>query len=354
MNREHGIGTFIYYNTTEAEYWYAQDQFTDSIAKDEDGKPSGAYRVEEFPGKRACWLMNSDPKTPFGRHMHQQARDLIAAYPDLAGFFWDVYGRSYVFDFAHDDGITMVNNRPAYYPGFMFERMMREIRPLLAGKGLCVTANKPTTITSCEGIDGIMVSEDTPEEETPTWIAAQSFLGLNRHVMILDNGSGSHPELFFQTCLRYGLLYSDLSRTDRQRSQLPTEKIARNAEIEKAYAPFVLRFPGKKWIFHPRALELPAGTDGNIFRLKDGSVMIAMVSTWRTLRNYEGFDRDVRVTCRLPDADRLTNVYVSSPDLGGTVKVSPERNGDAMTITVPRHGRSTVILLSATPDRSLA
>ncbi len=350
-NSAFGIGTFVYYNTTEAEYWYAQDKFPESIAKDEDGKPIGAYRVEEYPGKRACWMMNSDPKAPFGQHMTRQAREMVAAYPEMAGFFWDVYGRSYMFDFAHDDGITMVNNKPAYYPGFMFERMMREVvGPLLRARGMCITANKPVTISACEGLDGIMVIENTPEEETPAWIAAQSYLGLNRHVMILDPSSTKHAELFFQDCLRYGMFYSDLGGAEDGRSRLTAEQLARNAEIEKAYAPFIQRLRGKKWIFYPEALKLPANTDGNIFRLKDGSVMITMTSAWRILRQAEGFDANARVVCRLPDAAELTHVYASSLDLGGTAKLDPQRTGDTITLTIPKHGRTTVILLSRPPE----
>jgi hypothetical protein len=351
MNNEFGIGTFIYYNTTEAEYWYAQEKFPESIAKDEDGKPVGAYRVTEFPGKRACWMMNSDPKTAFGKHMIQQAREMVEAYPDIAGFFWDVYGRSYMFDFAHDDGITMINNKPAYYPGFMFERMMREVvGPLLHSRGMSITANKPVTIRACEGLDGIMVIENTPEEETPAWIAAQSYLGLSRHVMILDGASGTHAELFFQNCLRYGMFYSDLSTNEGRRGRVTPEQIARNIEIEKAYAPYIQRLRGKRWIFYPEALKLPGNTDGNIFRLKDGSVMITMTSAWRILRKVEGFDSNLQVTCRLPDAGEMTHAYAAALDSNETGKLIPQRNGDTLTITVPKHGRSTVILLSPRAD----
>jgi hypothetical protein len=347
MNNEFGIGTFLYYNLTEAEHWYAQEKFPESIARDEDGKPIGAYKAGEYPGRRACWLMNADPQSPFGRHMIRQAREMAAAYPEMAGFFWDVYGRSYMFDFAHDDGITMVNNKPAYYPGFMYERMMREVvGPLLHSQGKCITANKPVTISACEGLDGIMVIENTPEEETPAWIAAQSYLGLTRHVMILDGAAATHAELFFQDCLRYGMFYSDLGGAESGRSRLTEEQRTRNAEIEKAYAPFIQRLRGKKWIFHPEALTLPAHTDGNIFRLQDGSVMITLTSSWRILRRAQGYDANVPVVCRLPDAAELVQAEASALDLGETARLEPRRDGDQLTLTVPKHGRSTVILLS--------
>lgn len=354
LTRDYGIGTFIYYNLTEAEHWYAEKEFPDSIARDEEGKPIGAYRAAQYPDKRACYLMNADPSTRFGKHMIEQAREMVETYPAIAGFFWDVYGRSYMFDFAHDDGITMVNNKPAYYPGFVFQRQLRDyIGPLLRGKGMAITANKPTTIVDCKGVDGIMAEEHTPQEELPDWIPATSYAGLNRHVMILDGLSGTRAELMLLTSLRYGMFYSDIGTRDEKGQELPPERVAANAALARRYLPFIQRFRGKKWIFYPRALELPAHTDGDIFRLRDGSVMISMVSTWRNLRRVEGFDRDLKVVARLPDAARLRHAYVTSLDEDRTWKIEPAVDGDTLTLTVPQHGRGTVILLAAHPDPEL-
>jgi hypothetical protein len=259
-----------------------------------------------------------------------------------------------MFDFAHDDGITMVNNKPAYYPVFMFERMMRDhVMPLLRSRGMTVTANKPTTITTCEGVDGIMASEDTPDEETPSWIAAQSYLGLTRHVMILDGGSATHPEWFLMNCFRFGLFPSQMGTTGRKGQKLPPEELKRNARFVSAYRPYIDRFRGKKWIFHPEALTLPQYTDGNIFRARDGSVIVPVVSTWRLRRNAEGFDRDAKVVCRLPDAAEMRHIYAASVDLGAVVKVTPARDGDAIEITVPRHGKATMLVLAKQPDEAL-
>ena len=154
--------------------------------------------------------MCADPRaTQFGRDLAAQASEMLKAYPDIAGFFWDVYGRTYRFDFAHDDGITMVNNKPAYFPIFMYQRMMEEVvGPLLHGQGKFITCNKPTMIQACKGIDGVMAMEETPAEDKPAWLVAQSYTGLNRHVMILDSGSWQHPERLFLNCLRYGFFYS--------------------------------------------------------------------------------------------------------------------------------------------------
>lgn len=353
LTKQFGIGTFLYYNITEATHWYAQKEFPESVARDESGERIGAYRGDEYPGRRACWLMNADPSSAFGKHMARQAEEMVGAYPDAAGFFWDVFGRGYLFDFAHDDGITMVNNKPAYYLEFMFQRMMREhVRPLLRARGMTLTANKPVTISSCEGLDGIMAMEEASEEEDPGWIAAQSYLGLNRYVMIFER-TAANAELMFLECLRYGMLPSDPATVDEPNKPLPPARLAALAELGRRYQPFMERLAGKKWIFYPEALELPKNTDGNIFRLRDGSVMITMVSTWRNLRKAEGVARNLEVICRLPDAGSMKYVSAHAIDLGSTSQVEAVRNGDTLRLRVPQHGKATVILLSARPEQAL-
>jgi hypothetical protein len=78
--------------------------------------------------------------------------------------------------------------------------------------------------------------------------------------------------------------------------------------------------------------------------------MITMTSAWRILRKVEGFDSNLQVTCRLPDAGEMTHAYAAALDSNETGKLIPQRNGDTLTITVPKHGRSTVILLSPRAD----
>ncbi len=346
LAREFGVGTFIYYNITEAEYGYAQQAFPESIARAESGKPLGAFRAAEYPDHRACCLMNADPTSSFGKHMMQQAEAMVNAYPGIAGFFWDVYGRSYLFDFAHDDGITMVDNKPAYYPEFMYQRMMRQhVAPLLHTKDMCITANKPVTLASCWGVDGIMSSEDVTQEENPGWIAAQSYLGLKRHVMILSGGGVRDPELLFLHCLHYGMFYSDVNTADARAGNLTPEHAAHTADLLQKYHPFIDRLRGKTWIFHPQALELPPYTAGNIFRLKDGSVMITMVSAWRHLRKVDNSDADLEVICRLPDADRMKNIRATAIDRQQSWDLQPTRDGDTVKLIIPHHGKATVILL---------
>ena len=142
---------------------------------------------------------------------------------------------------------------------------------------------------------------------------------------------------------RVNSLVSDT--TGRKRTPLPQQTIAYNQKLQDMYQPFVNMFAGKKWIFYPHALELPENTYGNIFQLKNGDVMITMVSAWRALNHADGFDSNLQVIARLPNAAAVQSLEVDSVDLGEKTSVTPQRNGNQLTITVPKHGKATVILL---------
>jgi hypothetical protein len=65
------------------------------MARAEDGKPLGAFRAAEYPSHRACFLMNSDPASSFGKHMIKYATALVNAYPAIAGHFSDKIAASW-------------------------------------------------------------------------------------------------------------------------------------------------------------------------------------------------------------------------------------------------------------------
>ncbi|MCE5272744.1 hypothetical protein LLH00_15795, partial [bacterium] len=342
-----GVGCFIYYNTTESEWWYARERYPESIARDENGNTINAYKGASYPDSQACWLMNSDPESSFGKGLADEAREMVETYPDIAGFFWDVYGRSYRFDFAHDDGITMVNNKPAYFPEFMYERMMaKHIGPLLHESGRFITCNKPTMVTGCKGIDGIMAKEDTPDEEKPAWLVSQSYLCLNRHGMILDGRAWQHPERTLLNCLRYGYFYSAFPAPAPGDGEYAAAQKTRALAIEQNYLPLFKLLKGKKWVFHPRALELPPMTDGNVFRLEDGSVMVVMVSIWRELHNVPGTVPELSLAVRLPDAGDFNKFTLYQPDKPSEAALRPAgREGDTLLFRVPEHGKASVIVM---------
>jgi hypothetical protein len=78
-----------------------------------------------------------------------------------------------------------------------------------------------------------------------------------------------------------------------------------------------------------------------------------MVSYWKAFRGVDAPEENLEVVCRLPDASELEHVYVSALDLRESWKVKPRAKGEKITITIPRHGKGTAIILSAKEDSLL-
>ena len=73
--------------------------------------------------------------------------------------------------------------------------------------------------------------------------------------------------------------------------------------------------------------------------------MITMISAWRALNHADGLDSNLQVIARLPNADAVQSVEVDSVDLGEKTTITPQRNGNQLTLTIPKHEKATVILL---------
>jgi len=331
LYQEQGIKVHTYYNTIDGQCPYVEKEFPESIAIDEAGRRIPAYRD--------CWLMNADPDTPFGRHCIEQFNKLLEAYPDSDGLFYDVYGRHYDLDFGHDDGITMVHNKPAYCMKFAFKRLMDRISPKLHGMGKLFSANKPEGIETLAGIDLIMCDEG----HNIYRLEGFSYYGLFKPVMVLDGGMWQDPEPTLKICLRVGMMFNDF--VDRGLEKLSDDEVRRNEQVHAAYAPLLAELIGKQWVFEPNALELPESVAGNVFRVPDGRTIVTLVSEHRSLFADGGFTADLPIVVRLADGERIARATVRSVDYDGADEATISRADGALTVTVPRHRTASIVIL---------
>ena len=334
LYHEQDIKVHTYYNIIDGECDYADKTFPESIVRDERG--------EKVPAFRECWLMNADPSTPFGKHCLEQFDKLMDLYGETDAIFFDVYGRHYDLDFGHDDGITMVHNKPAYCLKFAFARIMAQIEPKLRAMGKQFSANKPEGIETLDGIDLIMADEG----HDPYRLEGFSYYGLFKPVMVLDGGIWKDPEPTLKTCLRLGMMYNDMHYDyETKELDLPADHWDRNEKVRVAYTPLLQELIGKQWILEPNALELPEPVIGNIFRVPDGRVIVTMTTPHRRMFEDGGFLADVPVVVRLGGAAAVRKASVRSVDYAETLDAPIARDGDTLTITVPRHRAASIVIL---------
>lgn len=243
-----GIACHWYFNYTDGYRPRVETAWPDSISKDEDGKiiPSGWYM---------CHNMNADPRWSFGQFTYESARMIFETYPTLKGFFLDCF-RHFEVDFAHDDGVTVVNGKPAYSMNRSYDDIEKLIKEkIMRPRNLTSFANKPQSIRSMLYSDGQLLegNGDKPEEKF-FWacIAKPMFF-------MWTSGEGSLDEN-----LRRAVWHGCYPREAE-----PTEE---NIALYQKYLPLYAQFRRRVFCFEPDPIRPPEGSRGKLFTVADGYV----------------------------------------------------------------------------------
>ncbi len=321
-----GIAPFMYFYNCHANPETIKRRWPEELMVDERGRRLIKYRGEP--------ALHAQPDSPFGRHLLEQMDLCLRAYPELPGFFIDNYAIE-MLDFNHDDGVTMVHNRPAYD----LNRNHQDIGPRCFQKahaaGKIIMVNKISTIESLRGADMVLA-----EGMNIASIHQHGFACLYRPLFPLGMVYGpGGAERGLQHLLLVG--------------GTPDEGLYRNdPKTMTAYRPLTDAMIGKRWVLDPDPLKLPAGMDGQIFRIdkaarRGGDVVVALVDlnrSWREGKPGEGLS----VTVRLPEAAELKTASWLPAEKSGE-KPQPcqlSRDGQAITVALPPVGAAGILRLS--------
>ncbi|MFH0937872.1 MAG: hypothetical protein V1899_01080 [Planctomycetota bacterium] len=145
------VSVHIYINFTDGDRDRHTHRIPDSINHDEDGQPWPS-------GWRFCHNIHAWPGSMAYKDFVIQAKKLMEYYP-ADGFFFDCF-RHYDFDFAHSDGITMINNKSASCVNFSMARLSAAIMRDVHARNRDSFANKPRTLLSMANVDGMLLEGD--------------------------------------------------------------------------------------------------------------------------------------------------------------------------------------------------
>ncbi len=203
---------------------------------------------------------------------------MMLEFPNCDGIFYDeAHYRHY--DFAHDDGITMVHNKSCCMLGFPMVEMAERICGIVHAAGKVVWANGPTSIEIAKYLDGFMA------EHSSVWMGTVQYFGLEKPMVLLAGGDsidelwngfkkalicGGQPDVLWQ--LDESAIPGDSKESFAPK---PADDPDRQA-LCMAFRPLLDLIKGRKWILLPSLLELPEGVIGNCFKLRDGSIAIPL------------------------------------------------------------------------------
>jgi len=322
-----GAAPFLYFHNVHARPETVAEHFAGLEAFDERGEPQNVYRGE--------WAVAAQVDNAFGRHLVDQLKRLISAYPEVPGFFVDNYSGQRI-DFAHDDGVTMVHNRPAYD----FNRNLQDVGTecLRIGReaGKVMMINKLATIESAKGADMVLV-----EALDPQAFVVYAFACVNRAFFPFgpDRPRGEEVE---EHLLQLLLIWGGTPAVR------PSEHLA----LLSAYRSLTDALIGKRWVFDEDPLTLPAGYEGQIFRIDPhaphaGNVVVTVVDPNRSWKDRK-FSEGATVTVRLPEAAELSKATWLSVERSDQPPMACqiERTGRSLKIHLPPVGAAGILRLS--------
>jgi len=324
-----GVAAFMYYQIFECNGDYAEENFKKSIVTNELGR----FRR----GWMYTYLMNPDPKYRWFKHLLQQIERLLIKYPNCDGLFLDRADYREL-DFSHDDGVTMVENRPCYMIGFGFQKAVEQIANILHERGKSIWTNGPTSIEATKRIDGVMA------EGHPFWLKTLQYLCLIRPLIFLPLGeNASHEprmtERNLKLCLEVGA-YPHVTPLQ------PEEYLKKNLFLFDLYLPLLRFLNGRRWVLTAHALKLPERLGGNIFQTSNGHYVVTLISWDRSLfDSRRSYSENLQIRVSLKDAGEIKEVYLLSVDYKDWYKLSYRLESREIIISVPWHSTASMILL---------
>jgi len=238
--RRHGIFPFWYFNYTDGFRPAMERDFSDALTAAEDGTLTSS-------GWQMCHNMNSDPRYAFGRALLAEVDRIVKDYPEICGFFLDCF-RHYEIDFRHDDGITVVNHKPAYSMAFSYDEINAKAMRKLHRRGMASFANKPQSLRIMRWVDGMMLEGNGDQfEEKFFWTA------IAKPIIFLWGDTMTSVDENYRRSVLHGCF-----------PKMVAKDAAGIRHLEE-YLPLFAQFKRRVFCFEPDPLRVPRGSRGRLF-----------------------------------------------------------------------------------------
>jgi len=318
-----GHFAFLYWNPRDAWYPYARDEFADTLIRGPEDEYDFAWSV--------C---NPCPGSKFWQQKIHEIEQALELYPELDGIFIDqCYGGAGTS--GYDDGVSIdEEGRPYSDFNQNLGQLCKEMAKRVHAAGKHVWQNHCN-----EHID---VTRYCDLALTEGRLALGMGHEISRYVCIGNRAAvslqGREPAL--QVALRNGF-YGTLA----WRYPDPRERRMDGMWAPRLYYPLFDLLRGRHWVLQPHCVEIPPGMMGNLFQRPDGNYLATVVSPGET-HTSPWWRVNVPLAVHIPDADQIKAAYFISGDHLGPMKVPFEREGNAITMTLPHYRSAAAVLLA--------
>ena len=348
MNKE-DIRVFAYFNVTEyggkgedgnadrAEQ-ILRERFADALIKRADGSTIGTWE--------GAMAMNANEKYSLWQCLKEQIERHLLRLPGIEGFLIDRLDWAATLDFAHDDGLTMVGEKPAENLALIVAGAVDRVCGLAHTKNKRVYVNQFDRIEPLKHTDGYCHEWDimsmgylSPFKPAAAWFAQTPYTGPDY----------SPHEANLKKRLQIAL-FPQLIAHEFPVCQQPPHPVA--ADCNEIFTPLFAPFVGKRQVLLPHPISVTGANDCNLFTDINGNWLVPVTSHIRFLTKGDRSTETATVTLDVPDANEATWAHaipVAAPPYKALLKIE---RGKAV-VTLSTHGAATMLLIGKGKEPAL-
>lgn len=349
--KEHGIGTYAYFNVTEyggmggrsgdaSEAAQAlKKRFPDALIKNEKG--------EDIPTWEGAMAMNPGNRYALWPFLADQVQRHLKRLPGIEGFVIDRLDWASTIDYGHDDRLTTLGARPA-------ENMARPVAE--AVQGVCLlahTAGKRVFVNQFYKVEVLRDVDGYCHE--CDYLPALGYLSPFRPASAWHQQKPYGDNLLaFEAQLKRRLQWALFPQMIAHRfpiSQQAASPLA--ADLLELYAPLFDTLKGKEQVLEAHCIENSRENDANLFRVPGGRYVAAVTSRTRFLTRGDAQTGSAALRLRLADAASLRWAHVIR--LGASpVKARIVHAAGRLRVSWNGQGTASMVVIGSGPEPPLA
>ncbi|MCD6359677.1 MAG: hypothetical protein J7M38_02360, partial [Armatimonadetes bacterium] len=296
----HNIKGLMYFNPTEAWAPWAAAMFPDDRRLDSDGNPIPAWYESSS--------MIPDKDRPWGKYLLDQIRGELKTFPKVDGIFFDQSAGG-----GHD--LTL---------------LCAEACNIVRKQGKICWWNGPYNMELAALADGMMTEGGGMERYRINTEIIHYYGIAGKPIVSL----GPATEAGYAEMLVHGIIPKPINTSSAQ-----------DKALADRWSPLFAWLKNYRWALEPHALEVAGDIRANLLRLPDGNLVAPIVTN-----DYRADEisptLDASLTVRVPEAEHIRAAYLMLPDLIGYHRLAIRRDGEALTIVIPRIERAGLLVLA--------
>lgn len=344
------IGVFAYFNVTEyggkgglsgdteTAGRILREQFSNALIKDAEGRPIATWEGAMAMSARHDYSLFPALKEQLRRH--------VTRLPQLDGFIIDRLDWASRIDYGHDDGLTMVGNRPAENMAGPVAEGVAEVCRQAHDAGWRVYVNQFWRIEVLRDNDGICHESDH--------VRALGYVSPFRPAAAWNKQAPYSGDLLkFEAQLKRRLQFALFPQMIAHQFPISQQaSSARAADLLEVYAPLFETLDGKEQVLTPHCVNVSGVNDVNLFVNRAGHYVAPVTSRVRFLSRRTAAVEAVRVRLSVTNAAALAWAYVVSADAPPRWAAFTHTAG-AADIAFARHGTASMLVAGCGPRPAL-